>query len=64
METEMQSFDDTIGYAVKVGNEIEIRILKVSGEQTRVGIGASEELFADHQAICERIETERQSCAA
>jgi len=60
----MQSFDDTIGYAVKVGNDIEIRIINVRGEQTRVGIGAAEELFANHQAMCERIQTERQPRAA
>jgi sRNA-binding carbon storage regulator CsrA len=60
----MQRFDDTIGYAVKIGNEIEIRILDVSGEQRRVGIGASDDLFADHQAICKLIESEKQSRAA
>ena len=60
----MQRFDDTIGYAVKVGDEIEIRILNVSGAQRRVGIGASKELLADHQSISERIAAEKQSCAA
>ena len=60
----MQSFEDTIGYALKVGDEIEIRILNVSGEQRRVGIGASKELFADPQKICERIDAERLAKAA
>jgi sRNA-binding carbon storage regulator CsrA len=64
MEIDMQGIDDTIGYAVKVGDEIEIRVLNVGGEQRRVRIGAAKELFDNHQSICERIETEKQSRAA
>lgn len=63
-EIEMQRFEEAIGYALKIGDEIEIRILNVRGEQQRVGIGASNELFANPQKICERINAEKQSRAA
>jgi sRNA-binding carbon storage regulator CsrA len=60
----MKRFDDTIGYAIKFGEEIEIRILDISGEQRRVSVGASNELFANPQKICERIDAEKVSQAA
>jgi sRNA-binding carbon storage regulator CsrA len=57
----MQRFEDTIGYAVKFGDEIEIRVLNVHGDQRRVGIGASNDLFANLETISKRIESERKS---
>ena len=63
VEPDMQRSNDTIGYAIRIGEEIEIRITSVNGEQHRVGIGASTDLFSNHQSICERIEAERSALA-
>lgn len=60
----MQRNDDMIGYALKVGDEFEIRIVNVSGEQRRVGIGASNDVFTNPQEICERINAEKRARAA
>jgi sRNA-binding carbon storage regulator CsrA len=53
--------DNTIGYAIKIGDEIEIRILNVRGEQRRVELGSSPEVFSNHESICRRIEAEKRA---
>lgn len=59
----MQSLNDTIGYAIRIGEEIEIRLVSIDGDRRCVGIGASKDLFSNHQSICERIEAERSALA-
>jgi sRNA-binding carbon storage regulator CsrA len=64
VESDMQGVDDTIGYAIKIGDEIEIRILNASGEQTRLALNDSKELFANPEKLHERIDAEKHSQAA
>jgi sRNA-binding carbon storage regulator CsrA len=57
----MQRLDGTIGYAIKFGDHIEIRVLNDRGIQRRVGINAAAELFANNKSIFERIEAEKRA---
>lgn len=54
----MQRPDDTIGYAIKVGDQFEVRIVNVVGEQMRVGFVGNDEGFHNIKWVSERIRKE------
>jgi len=60
----MNIFEDTIGYAIKIGEAIEVRIVSVSGNQIRVGIEAPKEMSVHRQDVDERILLAKQARAA
>ena len=47
------------GEGIVIGDEIEIKILDVSGEKVRVGIDAPREINVYRTEVFERIESER-----
>jgi sRNA-binding carbon storage regulator CsrA len=57
----MQRLDGTIGYAIKFGEHIEIRVLNELGFQRRVGVNVAAEQFANNRSIFERIEAEKRA---
>ena len=52
------------GEGIMIGDEIEIKILDVSGEKVRVGIDAPREINVYRTEVFERIESELAQTAA
>ena len=53
-----------IGEAVKIGDDIEVSIVDVKGNQVRVAIKAPKEIPVHRHEVFERIQAERNAHAA
>jgi len=52
-----------IGEAVKIGDDIEVSIIGVKGNQVRLGINAPNDVAVHREEIYERIKQDSQSAA-
>lgn len=52
-----------VGETVMIGNEIEVTVLGVKGNQVRVGVKAPREIEVHREEIYERIKKEEQALA-
>lgn len=52
-----------IGEAVKIGDDIEVSIIGVKGNQVRLGINAPNDVAVHREEIYERIKQDGQSAA-
>jgi len=53
-----------VGETIKIGDNIEVAVLGVNGNQVRVGVNAPKEIPVHREEIYERIKREEQSDAA
>ena len=50
-----------IGEAIYIGDDVEVRVLSVSGEQVRIGISAPKDIPVHRQEVRERIISEQDA---
>lgn len=43
-----------VGEAIKIGNDIDVTVLSVKGNQVRIGINAPRDVIVDREEIAER----------
>ncbi len=48
-----------IGEVIRIGNDVSVRILKIDGNQVRIGISAPKELAVYREEIFQRIALEQ-----
>ena len=48
-----------IGEVIRAGNDVSVRILKIDGNNVRIGIAAPRELAVYRDEICQRIALEQ-----
>jgi len=53
-----------VGEAVKIGNDVEVTIVGVKGNQVRVAITAPKEIPVHREEVFKRIQAEKDRCAA
>lgn len=54
----------TAGEMIKIGNDIEVRVMAVNGGQVRIGITAPKNVRVDREEVAERIRRELQGLPA
>jgi carbon storage regulator len=50
-----------VGETIRIGNDIDITVLGVNGQQVRIGVTAPKTVRVDREEVRERIETERKA---
>lgn len=50
-----------IGTSIKIGDDIEVAVLGVQGNQVRIGIAAPRDVAVHRNEIYERIQSEKES---